>query len=123
MSACVCDYGDAPAVYHREERTARKPHRCYECQGTIQPGERYERTAALYDAWTAACTCSRCLDLRRYVEAHAPCFCWLHGSLHDDARDTLREYAHESAGFWIGGMKRLLRAERGAALAATKGEK
>jgi uncharacterized protein with PIN domain len=45
MSACVCDYGDAPAVYHREERTARKPHRCYECQGTIQPGERYERTA------------------------------------------------------------------------------
>lgn len=47
-----------------------------------------------------------------HITAHAPCFCWLHGSLLDDAEDTLRQYGRESTGFWIGGMKRLLRAQR-----------
>lgn len=113
--ACYCDYGERADVYHVERRKARKPHRCYECPSIINPGEQYERTASLYDGyWTIACTCRRCLDAREYITAHAPCFCWMHGSMLDDAKETLRQYGHESAGFWIGGMKRVLRAERAA---------
>lgn len=111
--ACYCDYGgDVPAVYSASRRKARKSYRCAECGSRVLPGEVYEHVALLYDgAWQVERTCCRCLDVRDYVTAHAPCFCWLHHSMLDDARNTLQEYAHESVGFWIGGMKRVLRAE------------
>lgn len=110
---CYCDYGEQPDVYLVEMVRARKPHVCYECHRRMSPGETYERTKSLYDGeWETYHTCPRCLDVRAYVEAHAPCFCWMHGSMLDDARNTLEHYGHESAGFWIGGMKRVLRAER-----------
>ncbi|MEN9492834.1 MAG: hypothetical protein RJA63_3283 [Pseudomonadota bacterium] len=113
MSSCYCDYGDVPDVYSAERRKARKAYSCYECAGRIVPGEQYERVSSLFDGiWGVTRTCCRCLDARDYITAHAPCFCWLHGSMLDDARDTLWEYRRESAGFWIGGMKRVLRAER-----------
>ena len=71
----------------------------------------YERNALLYDGcWTVAKTCHLCVEAREYVTAHAPCFCWLHGSMLDDAEETINQYGHESAGFYIGGMKRVLRA-------------
>ena len=77
------------------------------------PGEQYERAAALYDgSWDVMRTCCRCLDARDYITAHAPCFCWLHGSMLDDARAVIDEHGHVSAGFYIGAMKRVLRAER-----------
>lgn len=111
-TSCYCDYGDAPSVYDAQRHKARTAHRCDECGAKVQPGEQYERAAALYEGlWSVSRTCCRCLAARDYIEAHVPCFCWLHGSMLDDARDTLREYAHISAGFWIGGMKRVLRAE------------
>ena len=110
---CYCDYEERPAVYCADRHRARKKYRCYECGGHIAQGEQYERAASLYDgAWDIARTCGRCLDARDYITAHAPCFCWLHGSLLDDAKSTLEQYGHESAGFYIGGMKRVLRAER-----------
>ena len=113
MDGCYCDYGESPAVYAVKRHKARAGHACYECHGLIVPGETYERVAALYDGkWLTIKTCRRCLDVRDYVTAHAPCFCWLHGSMLDDARNTLEEYGHESAAFWIGAMKRILRAER-----------
>lgn len=111
---CYCDYGERADVYHAERvRAARKTYRCYECSKSIAPGESYERTATLYDgSWDVARTCCRCLSARDYITAHAPCFCWLHGSMLDDAKSTLEQYGGESAGFYIGGMKRVLRAER-----------
>ena len=111
--ACFCDFGDPPTVQHSERLRARKHYRCYECHKAIAPGETYERTASLYDgSWDVARVCSRCLDARDYITAHAPCFCWMYGSMLDDAKNTLDEYGHHSAGFYIGGMKRVLRAER-----------
>ena len=113
MTACYCDYDERSDVYHAERMKARKPYRCYECHRGIKPSEQYERVASLYDgSWDIVRTCCRCLDARDYIEAHAPCFCWMHGSMLDDAKATLDQYGHESAGFWIGGMKRVLRAER-----------
>ena len=100
-------------MQHSARLQARKTYRCYECSNAIAPGERYERTASLYDGrWDLARVCGRCLEARDYITAHAPCFCWLYGSMLDDAKDTLNEYGHQSAGFYIGGMKRVLRAER-----------
>lgn len=111
MDACYCDDGERPDVYDAEVRKARKSYACYECTTGIKPGERYERVATLYEGrWETTRTCCRCLDLRQYVEAHAPCFCWLHGSMLDDARDVIEQYSTESAGFLIGASKRYMRA-------------
>lgn len=112
--ACYCDYGDVQtSMYVKRTVTAKKQHRCYECDKPIRPGEKYEQVSAIWDGEFRACkTCPRCLAAREYVQAHAPCFCWRHGCVLDDARDTLNEYAYISDGFWIGGMKRVLRAER-----------
>lgn len=111
--ACYCDYDERPDVYHAKIMGARTKHKCYECGGGIVPGQRYERAAMLYGgSWEVAKTCGLCLEAREYIKAHAPCFCWAHGSMLDDAKDTVNEYGHESAGFYIGAMKRVLRAER-----------
>lgn len=111
--ACYCDYGDAPDVYNATRRKARKAYRCSECSSPINAGEEYERAAMLYErSWAIERTCCRCLAARDYIAAHAPCFCWLHGSMLDDAKSVIDEYGHESAGFYIGAMKRVLRAER-----------
>lgn len=121
-SACYCDYGDdRPTLYRAERRKARKQYRCYECHGHILPGEQYERVSTMYDgSFDVTRTCRLCLDARDYIEAHAPCFCWLHGSMLDDAKYVLNENAKHSAGFWIGGMKRVLRAERSHTRRTTK---
>ena len=110
---CYCDYGERPDVYAAETMKARKQYRCYECHHPIVAGERYERAAMLYGgSWEVSRTCCRCLSVREYVQAHAPCFCWLHGSMLDDARSVVDEHGHASEGFYIGAMKRILRAER-----------
>ncbi len=98
MSTCACDY-DYPEFYSATTRIARKAHRCRECRRAIAAGERYEYVSAKTagDLWTAR-TCCRCLALREYVQAHVPCFCWLHGSMLDDADETVREYRHELPG-------------------------
>jgi hypothetical protein len=111
-AACYCDDGETADMYIVTKVRAAKQHKCYECHHHIQRGELHEAVRSLYEGrFSTTRTCARCLDVREYVTAHAPCFCWMHGSLLDDARDTLREYAYASAGFWIGGMKRVLRAE------------
>lgn len=113
MTACYCDDGEPVDVYAVTQQKARKEYRCYECQKPIAPGEKYERLATLYEGhWETTRTCCRCLDLRQYVEAHAPCFCWAHGTMLDDAIDVIRDHGHVSAGFFIGATKRLIRASR-----------
>ena len=113
MDECYCDYGESPDVYDAAKRKARVRHKCYECGGAIVPGEVYERAAMLYEgSWDTNKTCCRCLDVREYVTAHAPCFCWMHGSMLEDAKAVINEHGHVSAGFYIGAMKRVLRSER-----------
>lgn len=113
MTECYCDFDERPDVYAATTRKARTPHRCDECLSLIARGERYERASSLYEgSWSVMRTCCRCLDVREYVQAHAPCFCWLHGSMLDDAKSVVDEHGHASAGFYIGAMKRILRAQR-----------
>src|SRR5579859_3199955 len=105
---CFCDYEPARvycAVIHR----ARKSHDCYECgRAKIKPGERYERVFAIWEGGPGvARTCERCLDLREYVRAHVPCFCWAHGNVMDDAHSTVDHYAHEAPGLLFGYWRRV----------------
>jgi hypothetical protein len=40
---------ETPDCYGRKERKARKAHRCCECHGTIQPGEKYHYHHGVWD--------------------------------------------------------------------------
>ena len=49
--------------------TARKAHRCDECARVIQPGERYSRTAAIWEGdWFTNVACLHCAIARMIVD-------------------------------------------------------
>ena len=84
MSDCYCDIGDPPVFYFISRPRARKPHKCYECDMEIRPGETYERVRAKWERDISIIkTCPDCIAIRDALE-EMPCFCWLHGSLLED---------------------------------------
>lgn len=101
--ACYCDF-DPPIFYHKTDVTAaREAHACNDCGRAILPGESYERVRALWergDSPQTLHTCAWCVDLRDWITAHVPCFCYMHGGLmtmvqeeldnNYEARDTLK---------------------------------
>jgi hypothetical protein len=110
--ACYCDY-DAPEAWSSRISTARKPHVCEECSCIIQPGEKYEYVWGKWEGIVSIFkTCTRCLEIRSFVKASVPCFCWAHGNLHEDARDTAQHYMHEADGLMFGTLRRIVLAER-----------
>lgn len=112
MNECYCDY-EIPTVYRATTPTAKKSHQCEECNRTIAPGEVYEYVFSIWDGHQDTFkTCSHCLALRSYVTSHVPCFCWAHGNLHDDARETLGEYAGELPGLVFGGLRFIVQTNR-----------
>lgn len=112
--ACYCDY-ESPLVYDAQMVTARREHRCGECGRKIVPGERYERVAGLsVDGWYHAKTCAHCIDLREYMTAQVPCFCWAHGALLQDAKDTAEHYSEPGTGLWMGYGRRVVAIDRAA---------
>lgn len=113
MTACYCDYDETFSVYRKAEHTARKPHKCYECGRTINPGERYESAFGIYDGtgYTMP-TCPHCLALREWVVAHVPCSCWTHGNVLENMADEVSEYGREAPGLTFGYLRRLVRLQR-----------
>jgi hypothetical protein len=116
MPSCSCDY-DAPEFYIKEICRARKPHRCSECPGTIVVGEKYEHVSGKWEGCIGTFnTCSRCVDLRTWVRNSVPCFCWAHGNMHDDAKETVEEAVYrapvEAAGLRFGLSRRLISIRR-----------
>jgi hypothetical protein len=88
---CFCDY-DPPEFWNKSDRKARKEHRCYECGRPIKPGEIYEVVAGVWDGqFDTFKTCSHCRDIRQFVKNSVPCFCWAHGNLDEDVRNTIEE--------------------------------
>lgn len=111
---CYCDYDYTYDAYVVSTHKARKPNKCYECHHPIRPGERYERVFTLYDGRVQiARTCTRCLNLREWVQAHVPCFCWAHGNMIEDAISTAEKYAHESPGLMFSVLRRYALIRRG----------
>lgn len=91
MTACYCDYEPADA-YWASRPIARKAHRCDECGGKIECGERYERVRAIWDGYPDTVkTCVYCLAMRDLVESRMECFCWAHHNLLEDLIETVRD--------------------------------
>ena len=102
MSECVCDW-EQPDFYRTKQTRARKAHFCYECDRKIAPGEHYEYNIGKWEgSIETSKTCFHCLALRDYIIAHVPCFCWMHGSIIDDAIETAKEWSHEAPGLLFG---------------------
>jgi hypothetical protein len=119
---CYCDYEPA-RFYYAIMRKARKPQKCAECRRTIAVGERYEHVSGKWDvSLDTFKTCTHCLDIRQFVKNSIPCFCWAHGNMQDDAKETIREAIwrspSEMKGVWFA-YGRLVIASRNAGKALT----
>lgn len=88
---CMIEWADGSWDVHRSDRrVARKPHRCYECSRTIEPGETYRNDTGLMEGrWDTYRTCAHC----------ARCQDWLNGQcngfLYGGVREDLEEHRHE----------------------------
>jgi hypothetical protein len=61
----MSDY-DLPSVFSEKIRTARREHKCCECQRTIKTGERYHFAKGCWEGkWGEYKTCASCHELRR----------------------------------------------------------
>jgi hypothetical protein len=117
MTDCYCDYEPA-RLYSARVYVARKTYVCDECSRAIAPGTKYERVFGIWDDPTTYLTCARCLDLREYVAAHVPCFCWAHGNVIEDAIATADQYARDAPGLLFGAYRRRALALRQPRIAA-----
>ena len=98
---CYCD-GERPTLFVTTNPVARKRHGCAECRGWIEPGERYQRAAGVWDGvFSAFKACPDCVALREYIEARLPCYCLLFQGLHETAREDL-QYLVSAADFPAG---------------------
>lgn len=103
---CFCEY-ELPQFIHIRMRKARKPHACTECGVTIQPGDTYEKVSGSWEGHIENFkTCARCLELREWVQAHVPCFCYGFGNVREEALEAAREWAHEAPGLLFGAYRR-----------------
>ena len=66
----MCFYLDEYCeVWRQTTRKARKPHRCYECGGTIQPGETYEYVSYIFDHSPGSYhLCNKCENVREHIK-------------------------------------------------------
>lgn len=111
---CFCDY-EMPSVHSVSTPKARKEHQCEECRRPIREGEQYERVWGVWDGdMSTFKTCQRCLNLREYVKAHVPCFCWAHGNVIEDAINTAEGWNHEAPGLLFGARRLQVKIKRNA---------
>lgn len=117
---CSCDSSDGPDAWQETTRKARKPHRCYECRKTIQPGEVYSYVSGIWEAPDSFHFClgcrllSRAHDIaERVLDPQSECF-----APYGQLRSTIRECAREEGAAYAWALQqavRKLRAERRAA--------
>lgn len=92
MMDCWCDYEPAQVYKKNIIKSAQGRHTCAECSRPILPGERYERVFGIWEGqMNVFKTCANCLDIRQFVKNSVPCFCWLHGSMLDDAMEAVQD--------------------------------
>jgi hypothetical protein len=113
---CECD-GEPATIYEASRHRARKQYRCDECHGPITAGQTYERAQMLYDGqWTGCMTCADCLAIRDFVKISVPCFCFLHGDMLNNAKETVYAAAayapDETVGLRFGFLRRVRAAEK-----------
>ena len=71
--SCDIDYDDVAVIWTETHPVAHKQHKCCECRGVIQPGERYVVVRSLYDgAWSTSKVCWTCNAIRQDLAPCAP---------------------------------------------------
>ncbi len=88
---CSCqaevDNDGGPSFFSKEVRTARKKHKCHECDKTINPGEKYECVSGFwYGHPDRFKTCMDCVSLRDIFFTHG----WVFTQIWEDFRETFR---------------------------------
>lgn len=85
----MCDC-DLPAAHSEYFPTARKEHKCCECQRTIKPGERYQLYSGVWEgAGMSFKTCRECHAIREAIKDGlsqgdcGPCFTQLGDAIAD----------------------------------------
>lgn len=78
--------------------TARKSHHCDECGRTITPGERYSRTAAVWEGeFFTNVACLHCALARMIVDEGDA---WYSENYYHGLREWLGEYASDQSTSW-----------------------
>src|SRR5512141_2158603 len=104
---CECDGDPLNILDERFVIAARKDHKCSECGRTIKTGESYEFVFGLANGKGHTYkTCVQCLNLRNWITAHIPCFCWSYTMMREDAINVARAAAHEAPGLLFGAWRR-----------------
>ena len=61
--------GELPQVFDVSTPTAKKQHRCCECRGFIEQGEKYQRFKGLWGgSWGLFKTCFDCVSIRSQID-------------------------------------------------------
>lgn len=112
---CMIDGAERYYPETDEWRTARKEHRCGECNRTIRRGERHHvGGGAMEGDWYTHRTCAHCATVREWLRAE--CSGWVYEAVAED----LLEHFREGMGIWLGravvGMRRQWRRRDGTAM-------
>ena len=85
MIMCDCEM---PSVFNQTKPRARKRHRCCECYGWIEVGERYEYSWGIWDGDASTYkTCLGCAQLRDELGKLSDC-CVTFTCLHDELLES-----------------------------------
>ena len=108
MSYCECEFDYIINSSNiKTVKAAKKIHACTECGYAICQGESYEHAVSFGGdkGINVIKTCSRCLAVLSYVQAHIPCFCRTWGNQYgqlDDGESSvdqaIRDYQDEVPG-------------------------
>lgn len=59
---------EVPSAFSERNPTARKSHKCCECHGIIQPGEKYELFSGVWEGRGESFkTCHECAEIRKAI--------------------------------------------------------
>lgn len=88
---CRIDETERPTVSTTFSFTARKQHKCCECNRTISPGEKYLSTKNLYEGhWDTFRTCSHCAVAQRWLAEN--CGGWVFEQVGEEIEEHADEY-------------------------------
>lgn len=94
---CSID-GDYPEVYFACDPKARIPHKCTECNRTINPGETYRRAFSVYDGMVDTYkTCVHCQVGQAWLIEN--CNGFMHHGLADEMQEHAETYPDQKFGF------------------------
>lgn len=103
-----CNFGEYAEVYSASVHVSRERRTCDECNGLIEPGERYQRAWMIFEGQQDVLrTCCRCLPMAEWVVRN--CGCRMHGDLwrhlekdvFEEMRGDLAPGVHLKVGRWI----------------------